>query len=176
VEYLGAIILPLPVNFLLLAIGAFSSQGYFNFWVSLAVAVAGNTLGDLTDYGITRKYGEAVIRFLHLSNSKFFLQLKKELRTDAAITVFTTRFAGSLSSIANFTAGLVEVPFGTFLAYDVLGNFIEPGVALALGYAVGDYWNDFSGTLELLAGIVAVGVIIFILARIYRRMRKSVEV
>jgi membrane protein DedA with SNARE-associated domain len=144
--------------------------------VSLAVAVAGNTLGDLTDYGITRKYGEAVIRFLHLSNSKFFLQLKKELRTDAAITVFTTRFAGSLSSIANFTAGLVEVPFGTFLAYDVLGNFIEPGVALALGYAVGDYWNDFSGTLELLAGIVAVGVIIFILARIYRRMRKSVEV
>jgi membrane protein DedA with SNARE-associated domain len=97
------------------------------------------------------------------------------LRTDAAITVFSTRFAGSLSPIANFLAGLVGVPFMVFLANDLLGNLIEPFVALGLGYAAGDYWSDFSGTLELVAGIVAVVVIMFVLYRIYRRMTKRYE-
>lgn len=175
VVYSAAVILPLPANATLLAVGAFSSQGYFNFWISLSVAVIANTLGDLTGYGITRKYGEKVTRLLRLHRFKFFNHLREELRTDAAVTVFTTRFASSLSVVANFLAGLVEVPFGTFLFYDFLGNFIEPGVALTLGYLVGDYWNDFSNIFELVGAIIAVAVIMFILIRMYRRMKRKYE-
>lgn len=32
VVYSGAVILPLPANAMLLAVGAFASQGYFSFW------------------------------------------------------------------------------------------------------------------------------------------------
>ena len=60
IVYSAALLLPLPVNATLLAVGAFSSQGYFNFWLSLAIAVTANTLGDLTGYAITRHWGEAV--------------------------------------------------------------------------------------------------------------------
>src|SRR5271154_1887490 len=81
VVYFSAIILPLPSNAMLLAVGAFASQGYFNFWIALVTAVVANTLGDLTDYGITRKYGERVIRVLHLHQFKFYTQLQEELRT-----------------------------------------------------------------------------------------------
>ena len=155
---------------MLLAVGAFASQGYFSFWWSLTVAVIANTLGDLTDYGLARKYGEKIIQKLRIDKIRFFLQVKEELVTDAAITVFTTRFAGALSTVANFLAGLVEVPFKTFLWYDLLGNFIEPFAALSLGYLVGNYWNDFSNLFSLIAGIVATAVMLFILIRIYRRM------
>jgi membrane-associated protein len=172
-EYAGAIILPIPVNAALLAIGAFSSQGYFNFWLSLIVAVTGNTLGDITDYALARKYDKKVIRWFRLDKVRFFTHLREELRTDAAITVFTTRFAGSLSSITNFLAGLAVVPFKTFFFYDLLGNIIEPLVGLSLGYAVGDYWNNFSGFFGLVSGIVAVSIIIFILVRMYRRITKK---
>lgn len=175
VVYSSAVILPLPSNAMLLAVGAFASQGFFNFWGALIVAVVANTLGDLTDYGITRKYGEHVIRFLHLHKFKFYNQLQEELRTDAAITVFMTRFAGSLSPVASFLAGLVEVPFKVFLLNDFLGNVIEPFGALALGYLVGDYWNDFSNLLELVAAIVAIAVIMFVLFRIYKRMMRRYE-
>ena len=175
VVYFSAIILPLPSNAMLLAVGAFASQGYINFWYSLAVAVIANTLGDLTDYGITRRWGEHVTRFLRLHKFKFYEQLQEELRADAGVTVFMTRFAGSLSPVANFLAGLVRVPLKTFLINDFLGNVIEPGVALELGYAAGDYWNDFSGPLELLAGTIAVVVIMFVLFRIYRRMMRRYE-
>lgn len=175
VVYGSAVILPLPANAMLLAIGAFSGQGYFNFWASLAIAVIANTLGDLTDYAIARRWGESVIRVLKLNRLDFFNQLRDELRADAAITVFLTRFAGLLSTVANFLAGMVGVPFGTFLFYDFLGNFIEPGVALAIGWFVGDYWSDFSGSFELVGAIVAVSVIIFVLVRIRRRIMRRYE-
>lgn len=170
VVYSAAVILPLPTNEMLLAVGAFSSQGYFNVWIALAIAVSANTLGDLTDYAIARRWGEPVVRALKLRKLDFFNQLQEELRADAAVTVFLTRFAGLLSTATNFLAGLVDVPFRTFFFYDILGNFIEPGAALALGWIVGDYWGDFSDALELLAGIIAVSVIIFVLTRIHRRI------
>jgi membrane protein DedA with SNARE-associated domain len=173
IVYAGAIILPIPVNAMLLALGAFASQGYFNFWGSFAVAVIANCLGDLTDYGITRKYGERVIRRFNIDKVPFFIGLKDELRTDAAVTVFVTRFAGSLSSITNFLAGLVRVPFKTFFFYDLLGNIIEPGAALTIGYAVGNYWSEFPNLLSIFAGIAATGILFFVLWRIYRRMTKK---
>lgn len=175
VVYFAAVILPLPSNAMLLAVGAFSSQGYFNFWLALTVAVVANTLGDLTDYGITWRYGERVTRFLHLHKFKFYDQLREELRTDAAVTVFVTRFAGSLSPIASFLAGLVRVPFSTFLVNDFLGNVIEPFGALGIGYLAGSYWNNFSNLLELVAATVAVAVILFIFFRMYRRMMRKYE-
>jgi membrane-associated protein len=175
IVYSAALLLPLPANATLLAVGAFSSRGYFNFWLSLALAVGANTLGDLTGYAITRRWGETVTHALRLHKFRFFGQLAEEFRTDAAITVFITRFASSLSTISNFLAGLVEVPFGTFLFYDLVGNFIEPGAALSLGYLVGDYWNDLSGTFETVTGVIAVAVIIFVLTRISRRIAKKYE-
>jgi membrane protein DedA with SNARE-associated domain len=170
IVYTGAIMVPFPVNAMLLALGAFASQGYFSFWASLVIAVTANTLGDLTDYGIARKYGEWVIHKLRFDKVRFFIRLKEELRTDAAVTVFVTRFAGSMSSISNFLAGWVKVPFMTFFTFDLLGNIIEPGVALSLGYLVGNYWSDFSNLLSIIAGIAAVCIILFILLRMYRKM------
>jgi membrane-associated protein len=173
VVYIGAIGLPLPANAMLLAVGAFASQGFFSFWVSLSVAVIANTLGDLTDYALTRKYGEVIIKKLKFDKVAFFGHLKDELRSDAVVTVFVTRFAGSLSSITNFLAGLVEVPLTTFLIFDLLGNIIEPFIALLIGYLVGNYWSNFSSLFSLGALIFAVGIILFILIRMYRRIMKK---
>lgn len=173
--FISAIIVPLPVNATMLAVGAFASQGYINFWLALSIAAISSTLGDLTDYGITRKYGEQVTRALHLHKFKFYNQLQEELRTDAAITVFTSRFAGSLSIITNFLAGLVNVRFRTFFVNDLLANIIEPFGALGIGYVVGDYWSDFSNLLEIVTAIIAVAVVMFIFVRMYRRMMKKMQ-
>jgi membrane protein DedA with SNARE-associated domain len=172
IEFFGAIILPLPVNAAMLAVGAFSSQGYFNLWGSLTAAVAGNVLGDLTDYLATRKFGEIVIKKLRINKSRFFLQLEEELRQDAVSTVFSSRFAGSLSSIVNFVAGFVGVPFFSFFIPDLLGDLIEPLVLMCVGYVLGVYWDNFSSVLTIFAAVVATGVIMFILFRMYRRMTK----
>jgi membrane protein DedA with SNARE-associated domain len=170
VVYTGAVIVPWPANAMLLAVGAFASQGYISFWASLAVAVTANTLGDLTDYAIARKYGEWIIHKFKIDKVRFFIRLKEELITDAIVTIFMTRFAGSLSSITNFLAGFVEVPFMSFFWPDLVGNAIEPFGALALGYAVGNYWSNFSSLLSLIAGVFAAAILLFTIGRIYRRI------
>ena len=173
--YIAAVIVPLPVNATLLAVGAFASQGYISFWLSLFVAALFSTLGDLTDYGITKKYGEKIVHALRFHKFKFYGQLQEELRSDAAITVFTTRFGGSLSIITNFLSGLVRVPLKTFFISDFIANIIEPFGALGIGYLVGDYWSDFSGILEITTAIIAVAVVTFIFYRMYKRMMKRME-
>ncbi|HUC31200.1 MAG TPA: VTT domain-containing protein [Candidatus Paceibacterota bacterium] len=173
VVYTGAVIVPWPANAMLLAVGAFASQGFISFWISLAVAVIANCLGDYTGYWVARRFGARFIHKFKIDKVRFFIRLKEELVTDAGVTLFITRFAGSLSSITNFLAGFVEVPFMTFVWPDLLGNFIEPGVALTLGYIVGNYWSDFSNFLSLLAALVAAAALLFILTRIYRRMMRK---
>ena len=172
IVYASALIVPFPSNAMLLAVGAFASEGYVSFWMALGVAVVANSLGDITDYALARKYGEAIARILRINRAHFFLRLKEELRTDAAVTVFMTRFAGVMSTPSNFLAGIVGVPARTFVIYDFWGNLIEPFAALSLGYVAQDYWSDLSGLTGLFAGVVAMGVIIFVLARIYRRIHK----
>jgi membrane protein DedA with SNARE-associated domain len=173
IVYISSIIVPLPVNATLLALGAFASHGYFNLWISLATATSANVLGDLTGYAAVYWFGEVVIRKLHLDKLRFFNQLAEELRTDAAVTVFMTRFAGTLSSVANFLSGLVKVPFKIFFLCDLAANFIEIGVMLALGYLVGDYWSDLSGFSTTIGAVFAVVVVLFVLLRIYQRMQKK---
>ncbi len=175
VVYVGAVGAPLPVNVMLLALGAFSSQGYFSFWLSLAIAASFNTAGDLTGYAITRKWGDAIVRAFRMRQAKFFVNLERELRSDAAITVFITRFAGSLSSIANLLAGLVKVPLATFLVSDAVGNVLEPFAWLAIGYVVGNYWSDFSGISDMVGVVVALGAVMFVLVRMQQRFMKKYE-
>jgi membrane protein DedA with SNARE-associated domain len=175
VVYVGAVGAPLPINIMLLALGAFANQGFFSFWLSLAVTAVFNTFGDLTGYGLTWKYGEAITRFLHLRKAQFFVNLEKELRSDAAVTVFITRFAGSMSSITNLLAGLVKVPFMTFFVNDLVANILEPGMWLAIGYGVGNYWSDFSDLSSIVGGIFAVSIIMFILFRMQQRLMKKYQ-
>jgi len=175
VVYTGAVIIPWPANAMLLAVGAFASQGFIGFWTSLAVAVVANCLGDLTDYGIARKFGERFIHRLKIDKVRFFYPLeKKSFITDArGDRLLSPDSRDRWSSIANFLAGFVEVPFMTFLWFDFLGNVIEPFGALTLGYAVGIIGVIFPNLLSLIAGIFAAAILLFVLARIYRRMMRK---
>lgn len=173
VVYIGAVGAPLPINIMLLALGAFASHGYFSFWLSLAITATFNTLGDLTGYGIARKYENAITRILRVRKARFFVNLEKELRSDAAITVLVTRFAGSLSSVANFLSGFAKVPLRTFIVNDVIGNVLEPGMWLIIGYVVGDYWTTLSNLTTSAAAVVAILAIIFIFYRMQQRLMRK---
>jgi len=58
IVFLASLILPLPATALIMAAGAFSSQGYFNFSEVLLVAFAGSVLGDCCGYFISFYFGK----------------------------------------------------------------------------------------------------------------------
>jgi undecaprenyl-diphosphatase len=172
ITFSAGVILPLPVSALLLAVGAFSSQGYFDFSTSLLVAGGGNVCGDIFDYWLARRYRYAAIRWFRADRSRFFSQLEKYLKQNAGRTVFLTRFAASLDPVVSLLSGLTGVPFMKFLFFDAAGNFLEAIVILYLGYVVGTQWQKFSNLLTIFEGILFAGILLYILFRIYRRMSR----
>lgn len=168
--FAGAIIVPVPSVELLMAAGAFASQGVFNFWIALAVGLSGNVLGDLVDYFLSRRYGEAVLHWLRLDKRKFIGQLETEVRQGAPFMIFATRIAGALGPAVNVLAGVSNVPFRTFLLYDVTGNLVDIGGALLIGFMVGSYWEDFSAIANIAVAIAVVAIVMFVLWRISRRI------
>lgn len=169
----AAVILPLPVNSILLAVGAFASQGYFSFWLSLAVAMAANMLGDLFGYWLTRTYGEAVIKSFYAKRHEVLVRLEKYIQSRAGLTIFLTRFTGISDIAGNFLAGIVGVPLRTFIIFDFLGNFCVFFPVLSLGYIAGNYWQDYSNVIDVASGIFLVLIILFMITRtIYHRSKK----
>jgi membrane-associated protein len=164
IVFVSAIILPLPTNFLLLATGAFASQGYFSFSISLIVAVGANIVGDCLDFFLARQYGRRVIKMLRIRTPAYIERLEHYVEHHPGPTIFLTRFVGTADPLANVLSGFVGVPFSLFLLYDFLGNLVSIGGVLYAGYFLGVHWQDVSGLLSIVGWILVAFVVIAALA------------
>jgi membrane-associated protein len=164
VIFLAAIIVPFPTNSLLLATGAFASQGYFSFTLSLVVASTANVLGDCVDYFLARRYGRRALHMLHIHVPSYIERLEGFVRRHPKPTIFLTRFVGTVEEVVSFLSGFTGVPFGIFLFYDILGNSISIGVVLYAGYFLSDHWQDFSTLFSVVGWILLCSATIVALA------------
>ncbi len=163
----GGIIVPWPENTLLFASGAFASQGYISFWAVFITALVANVLGDLIDYGLTYWWGYKVIKEHHIKKYWYVEKLNIYLRNHAGMTVFLTRFVGTVGPIVNFLSGLAGIPFKKFLAFDILGNAFDIGIFLCIGYALGNVWQNFSSITDTLGWILSGVAVLSIAVRIF---------
>jgi membrane protein DedA with SNARE-associated domain len=175
VIFVSAIILPLPTNTVLVATGAFASQGYFSFGISLLVALVANMLGDCFDYFLARRYGRRTLDILHVKLPSYIERLEDFIKRHPGPTIFFTRFAGVADPITNILAGLAPIPFAIFILYDFLGNLISMGLFLCIGDFLGIYWQEFSGIFSALGwvffaviALIALGVFFW-----YRRRGRN---
>lgn len=157
--FIGASLLPIPINFLLLAAGAFASQGYFNFSISLMVAVIANIAGDSFDYYLAQKYGNSILKKLHIQIPNYIEKLEHYVKQHAGVTVFLTRFFGITGILTNFLSGFIGIPFIKFVFYDFLGNFISTTTILSIGYFLGLDWENFSNASNFPNYIIAAIII-----------------
>ena len=175
VVFLSSIIVPFPTNTLLLADGAFASQGYFSFFISLAVIMAASVLGDCVDYFLARAYGRSVLKLLRVRVPTYIERLERYVRQHPGPTVFFTRFVGTIEPLTSLLAGFVGVGFMTFLFYDFLGNLVSNGAVLYAGYFLGIHWQDFLNLFNIVGWILMALVIIAALAiALWYRTRKRV--
>lgn len=161
----AAAILPLPVNTLLLATGAFANQGYFDFTQSIFVAISANVIGDMAAFWFTRKYGPIAFKKLRIKTSPNLLRAEQYIQTHAGATIFITRFVGVIGTATNILAGLADVSPIKFLTFDLLGNSIQIGMIIGLGYLVGTYWQDYSDTISIVGEIALVLILILTITK-----------
>jgi membrane-associated protein len=171
--FFSALILPLPINTLLLGIGAFIIDGYFGIYTTFFVSLTANVLGDSVGYYITHTYGKKVVKKLNLAKFTYFVRTERYIKKHPATTITITRFFSSLGSLVNFLAGIAEVPIGLFLMYDILGNALNIGFFIGLGYFLGGAWENLSDTLPILGGLIIAIFCFFIIIRISQNTEKE---
>ena len=161
--FVSAVILPLPDNTVLLAAGAFASQGYFGFWYSFLAATLGTFGGDLFDYLLSRRFGHEATRKLHIKIPPWIETLERYVRKHPRLTIFATRFVGTFDSLVNLAAGYAGVPAAVFIFFALLGDATSNFLVIMLGYLAGDYWTDVSAIVSGIGWVLLAIVALFAL-------------
>jgi len=170
--FLGSFILPLPDNLILLATGAFASQGIFNFPLTIILAIVVAMASDILGYVLTRKYGIAVLKMLHIKESHV-TKVHRYVNDYTGITIFITRIAGPFGPAVNFLAGFLKVSWQKFLLFDFLGNLVDIVVYMVAGYILGNYWLDYSGQIGTIVAVLGSAIlIIFVVIHLYNNRKK----
>lgn len=132
--------LPLPGETIVLVAGFLAGNGDLNLPGVMGSAIAGAILGDNLGYWLGRWGGwpllERLGKLFRFSDEKL-LEARRQFTANAGKAVFLGRFVALLRIFAGPLAGIVEMPYGKFLAYNAAGAAVWGGLTIGLAYGVG---------------------------------------
>lgn len=136
----GLVVLPLlPGDSLLFAAGSFAAIGSLNPWVLFALLASAAVVGDNVNYWVGRHIGPPAfsgrVRFLkpaHLDRTRDFFA------RHGSRAIILARFVPIVRTFTPFVAGVGEMPYLRFLAFDIGGGLLWVGLFTSAGYFFGN--------------------------------------
>ena len=166
--------------------GVLASQGNFPMAVAATAAVAGAFVGDSIGYGVGRKYGrrmlQGTIGRLPWIRTRLDAELGKAesfLLRHGPWAVIIGRLTAALRVLVPGLAGIARMPYGRFVAANLVGAVLWGVGFTAAGFAAGTHWEKVQDVAGL-AGFAFMGALIvgFLTFRIVlgrRRLRRERE-
>ena len=157
--------------------GVAASRGMVPLWAVIAAAVSGAIIGDSIGYLVGRRWGTHLLRGTvgrlpvirthldkNLDSARAYVQRRK------GSAVFFGRFTAALRVLVPGLAGISDVHYPTFLAYNVAGGTLWGAGFAVLGYVAGASYHHVE-KIAGQAGLVLLGVIVagLIASRLLRR-------
>lgn len=134
----GLIIAPLlPGDSLLFAAGSFSALGALNIFVLWAILIAAAFLGDTFNYWVGRTFGLRVFKRFEgrILKREYLERTERFYKKHGTRTIVLARFMPIVRTLAPFVAGVGQMPYSTFLMYNLVG-----GVAWVTLFLMGGYF------------------------------------
>ena len=181
-SFISSVGIPIPSSSILLTVGVFASQNYFDFWFSLATAAIASTFGDLFVYFLMRKYGSVFLkrnyhkRFSFINKLGAYIKFLEEyIKKHEGLAIFLTRFVGTAGAITNVLSGLIPVSFKKFLFYDFLGNFLDTFIILIAGFFVDESWQKIAGIVGVVGATITVIILVVSVILIVRIPKNNLK-
>jgi len=154
----GLVVFPfLPGDSLLFVAGTVVASAGLNVHLLVALLIVAAILGDSVNYAIGRSIGPKVysrpdsrwFRREHLRRTQAFYDRY------GAITIIIGRFIPIVRTFAPFLAGVAQMPYRRFLAYNVIGGILWITSLVYAGYVFGNIpWVQDNLTLIVIAIVV----------------------
>jgi membrane protein DedA with SNARE-associated domain len=180
--FVAAVGVPLPINLLLLASGAFAALGDFNVVLLALIGVTASICGDNIGYWLGRTWGSKGLSWLERSHiGKRLLPADVVTRSHSFFArhggwaVFLSRFlVGALGGVINIVAGSELFSYRVFLICDVAGEILGVVLPLILGLTFGASWEALGTVLSTLSLVLlSLLVSIFLLLHLLKYIRRD---
>jgi len=175
VEQMG---LPLPALPWLLAAGALSAVGQFNFALGLLVTIMACLIADATWFYLGRYRGNQVLGLLcriSLEPDSCVRRTQNVFTKYGLPGVLVAKFVPGMSTVAPPVAGMSKVSAGRFLLVDGMGSALYGGCLLAFGYFFNRQIDQIVSAVARIGGsalALLIGlVVLFITYKYWQRQR-----
>ncbi|MET1078708.1 MAG: bifunctional DedA family/phosphatase PAP2 family protein [Pseudomonas sp.] len=166
IECLAIIGIVVPGVLLLFSVCVLAGSGALTLGQTLLLAYAGGVLGDLLSYGLGRRFHQNIRRLPGLRHHPEWIgNAELYFRRYGVVSLLLGRYIGPLRPMLPMVAGMLDMPFGRFVAVSLLAAagwavaYIVPGwatgAALRLPLPEG-FWREaavVAGGLALLIGL-----------------------
>lgn len=146
--------------------GIFAGRGELSLVPVIAIAAIAGVLGECVSYWLGRHYGARIVEHVPFANriDKHLDEASDFLSRHGGKTVFTARYVSVVGTFMPFVAGMSDMPFRRFLAFDVAAVTLWATGVTLLGYflnsqlhLVDQILSDIGWGLLALLVIVTVG-------------------
>ena len=162
-ENIGAPVV--PGEAMLIAAAVYAGAGRLNIVAVGVLAVIASTVGSCIGYLIGRLGGRALVvrfgRYVFLTAARLEKAERFFTRHGAVVITFA-RFLEGLRQANGIIAGITEMPWWRFLAFNSLGAVLWVGTWASLGYLAGDHIGTIYSyiTRYLLYLLAAIGPVV----------------
>jgi membrane-associated protein len=139
--------------------GVLAGSGDLALWLVILSASVGAVIGDNTAYWIGRKAeGPIVRRFFSGERAHRLEWARTQIKERGPYLIVVGRFIPGGRTAITVSAGMLEMPWRRFIAFDVLAGLIWGSYAALLGYAGGKSFEEQPWKGFLFAFAVALAV------------------
>ena len=157
----GLVVMPLlPGDSLLFAAGIFARLGDLDPWVLTGLLIAAAILGDTVNYWVGKRVGpRAFTADSRIFKRKYLDRTRGFYARHGGKTIILARFVPIVRTFAPFVAGVGEMHYGRFLAYNVVGGVVWVTLLVWAGFLFGDIPIVRERFELVILGIIGVSVL-----------------
>src|SRR5258708_10670474 len=151
--------IPFPGETMLLAAAIYAGTTHnLDIALVIAAASAGAVLGDNIGFWIGRAFGYELLlrygRYIHLDQTKMKLGMYMFLKHGGKV-VFFGRFVAVLRAFAALLAGINQMEWRRFLAFNLAGGVVWATILGLAGFTFGKQASHLIGTARIVILVVA---------------------
>lgn len=130
----------LPGDSLLVVAGIYAARGIFNPWILLVLLIPAAIAGDAIAYIIGKKLGPALFTRpeSRLFKPKYARAAHDFYEKHGGKAIIIARFVPIVRTYVPMIAGVAQMPYRRFGAYNVVGGAAWVSSMIAIGYFVGE--------------------------------------
>jgi membrane protein DedA with SNARE-associated domain/membrane-associated phospholipid phosphatase len=163
--------------------GVLAYQGRVPLAAAILAAVLGAIVGDTVGYWVGRRWGHQILRGIgrripllrhrvdeHLETARAYLTRR------GGVAVLVGRFTAALRVMVPGLAGMSDMHYPTFFAFNAVGGALWGTAFVLVGYFAGAAWERVAGYASKAGlGLLALVVVALVVARILRNVREHGE-